>query len=78
LREFLRGSQGHTGLEGNERADYWARTIARYNTTITYDALPVSRGKQLLEKYYAKIWDATYVNSAKDLPHQITHPLHLP
>jgi len=37
--------RGHQGLEGNERADYLARTIASYNTTITYDALPVSRGK---------------------------------
>ena len=54
-----------TCKEGNERADYLARTIASYNTTITYDVLPVSRGKQLLEEYYTKIWDATYVNSAK-------------
>ena len=51
--------KGHTGLEGNERADYLARTIASYNPTITCDALPVSRGKQLLEKYYTKIWNAT-------------------
>jgi ribonuclease HI len=41
--------KGHTGLEGNERADYLARTIASYNLTISYDALPVSRGKQILE-----------------------------
>jgi ribonuclease HI len=27
--------KGHTGLAGNERADYFARTIASYNPTIT-------------------------------------------
>jgi hypothetical protein len=42
-----------------------ARTIASYNSTITYDALPVSRGKQLLEDYYTQIWNATYANTAK-------------
>ena len=52
--------KGHTGLEGNERADYLAGTIASYNPTITYDALPVSREKQLLEEYYTKIWNAIY------------------
>jgi len=57
--------RGHQSLEGNERADYLARAIASYITTITYDALPVSRGRQLLEEYYTKIWDATYVNSSK-------------
>jgi hypothetical protein len=31
----------------------------------TYDAIPVSRGKQLLEDYYTQIWDATYINSGK-------------
>ena len=36
-----------------------------YKPTITYDALPVSRGKQLLEDYYTKIWNATYINSVK-------------
>ena len=54
--------RGHTSLEGNERADYLARKIASYNPTITYDALPVHIGKQLLEDYYTKIWNATYVN----------------
>jgi len=57
--------RGHTGQEGNERADYLPRTIASYNTTIIYDAIPISRGKKLLEEYYSKIWDSTYVNSAK-------------
>jgi len=41
--------RGHTGQEGNERADYLARTIASYNTTITYDAIRISRGKKILD-----------------------------
>jgi hypothetical protein len=48
-------------MKGNERADY----LASYNPNITYDAIPVSRGKQLLEDYYTQIWDATYINSGK-------------
>jgi hypothetical protein len=56
--------KGHAGLKGNERADYLAKTVASYNTTIVYDAILVIRGKQLLEDYY-KIWNAIYVNSAK-------------
>jgi len=39
--------------------------IASYTTIITYDAIPISRGKKMLYEYYTKIWDATYVNSAK-------------
>jgi ribonuclease HI len=50
--------KGHTGLEGNERADYLARTTASYNPIISYDAIPVSRGKRLLEDYN-KIWNGT-------------------
>ena len=57
--------KGQTGLKGNERADYLAKTVSSYNPTITYDAIPVSRGKQLLEDYYTKIWNATYINSDK-------------
>jgi len=57
--------KGHTGLKGNKRADYLAKTVASYNPNITYDAIPVSRGKQLLEDYYSQIWDATYINSGK-------------
>ena len=53
------------GLKGNERSDYLAKTVASYNPTITRDALPVSRGKQLLEDYYTKICNATYMNSVK-------------
>ena len=57
--------KGHTGLKGNERADYLAKTVASYNPNITYGAIPVSRAKQLLEDYYTKIWNATYINSEK-------------
>jgi len=41
-----------------------AKIAASYNTTIAYDAIPINRGKQILEKYYIKIWNATYINSA--------------
>jgi len=54
--------RGHTGQEGNERADNLARTIASYNTTITYDAIQISRGKKMLDECHTKIWDATYFN----------------
>ena len=55
--------KGHAGLRGNERADYLARTAASYNNTITYNAIPINRGKQLLEEHYTNIWNATYRNS---------------
>jgi ribonuclease HI len=75
--------KGHTGLEGNERANYLARTLASYNPTISYDAIPVSREKQILEDYYTKIWNGTYVNSekathTKTLIPSIYHRLDLP
>ena len=57
--------KGHASLKGNERADYLNKTVASYNPNVTYDAIPVSRGKQLLEAYYTQIWDATYTNSGK-------------
>jgi ribonuclease HI len=57
--------KGHTGLKGDKRADYLAKTVMSYNSNITYDAIPVSRGKQLLEDYYTQIWDATYINTRK-------------
>jgi hypothetical protein len=41
-----------------------AKRVASYNTTIAYDAIPIIRGKQLLEDYYTKIRNAIYVNSA--------------
>jgi len=53
-----------SGLRGNERADYLARTAASYNTIIAYNAIPIYRGKQLLEEHYIKIWKATHINSA--------------
>jgi ribonuclease HI len=52
----------HAGLRDNERADYLARTTASYNTTIAYNAIPINRGKQLLEEHYIEIWNATYIN----------------
>jgi ribonuclease HI len=39
--------KGHKSLKGNERADYLATTVASYNPNITYDAIIVSRRKQL-------------------------------
>ena len=57
--------KGHSGLKGNERADYLAKTVASYKPTTSYDAIPVSRGKRLLEEYYIKIWNAAYTNSEK-------------
>jgi ribonuclease HI len=54
----------YAGLKGNEREDYLVRTTAIYNTTIAYKAIQMHRGKQLLEEYYIKIWNATYINSA--------------
>ena len=55
--------RGHTGIRGNERADYLAKIAASYNNTITYNSIPISRAKQLLLKYYVNIWNATYTNS---------------
>ena len=57
--------EGHSGLKGNERADYLAKTVASYKPTTAYDAIPVSRGKRLLEEYYIKIWNAAYTYSEK-------------
>jgi hypothetical protein len=56
--------KGHAGLKGNERADCLAKIAASYNTTIAYEEIPINRGKQILEEYYIKIWNAKYVNSA--------------
>jgi len=36
-----------------------------YKPTTTYDAIPVSKGKRLLEEYYTRIWNETYTNSEK-------------
>jgi ribonuclease HI len=56
--------KGHAGLKGNERADYLAKTVDTYNTTIAYDQITINRGKQILEDHYTKIWNAIYENSA--------------
>jgi ribonuclease HI len=56
--------KAHIGLEGNEKADFLAKTVASYNTTVAYDAIPINQGKQILENCYVKIWNVTYINSA--------------
>ena len=53
----------HSNLQGNKKADYMAKIVVRYNPNITYDAIPMSRGKKVLENYYTRIWNATYTNS---------------
>jgi len=68
--------KGHAGLKGNERADYLTKIAASYNTTIAYDAIPINRGKQILEECYIKIWNAAYINSAN--ASQTIHSHHLP
>jgi len=55
---------GPVTYPGNERADYLAKTAASYNTTIAYNAIPINRGKKLLEEYYTNIWNAIYINSS--------------
>jgi hypothetical protein len=56
--------KGHVDLKGNERAEYLAKIAANYNTSMAYDAVPINRGKQILEDYYINIWNAIYINSA--------------
>ena len=51
--------KGHAGTRGNERADYLARIAASYNSNITYNAIPLNRGIQVLEEHHTKIWNAT-------------------
>ena len=67
----------------NKRADYLAKTDASCNTTIAYDAIPINRLKQILEEFYIKIWNATYICSlnashAKLYILTIFHRLYLP
>jgi hypothetical protein len=55
--------KGHVGMKGNESADYLAKIAASYITTLAYDAIPINQGKQILEVYYIKLWNATYIHS---------------
>jgi hypothetical protein len=57
--------KGHSGLQGNENADYMAKIVASYNPNITYGAVPISLFKRVLEDYYTAIWNAKYTNSVK-------------
>ena len=63
--------KGHSVLQGNEKADYMAKIVASYIPNITYDAIPISRSKRILEDYYTGIWNPTYTNSEKG-PHTKT------
>ena len=40
---------GHAGVQGNERADYLAKLVTSYKSTIDdYTTIPKSRAKQIL------------------------------
>jgi hypothetical protein len=54
----------HVNLKDNERADYVAKIAASYNTTIAYDVIPINTEKLILEDYYIKICNITYINCA--------------
>ena len=49
-------------MKGNESADYLAKIAASCITTTAYVAIPINRGKQMLEDYYINIWNATYIH----------------
>ena len=55
--------RGHSGIRGNERADYLAKIVASHKSNTEYTHLPRARVKQILENYYINIWNATYINS---------------
>ena len=55
--------KGHAGLQGNDRADYLAKIAASHKTSIDYDLIPQTRGKQLLQEYYETIWNSIYTKS---------------
>jgi len=55
--------KGHVGLKGNERADCLAKIAASYFTAPAYGAIPIYRGKQILEVYCIKLWNTTYIHS---------------
>ena len=54
--------KGHAGLQGNDRADYLAKIAASHKTSIDYDLIPQTRGKQLLQEYYETIWTPSTQN----------------
>jgi hypothetical protein len=46
-----------------------------YEPAIAYDAIPICRGKKILEDYHIKIWNATYINTAKaSAQTKLSHP----
>lgn len=76
--------KGHSGLQGNERADYLARIAASYRTTIDYKSTPLHQAKQLLTEYYTTIWNSIYTNSEDsfhtklfipNIPHRLSSSL---
>ena len=66
--------KGHSGIQGNEKADYMAKIVVSYIPNITYDTIPISRGKRILEDYYTGVWNATYTNSEKGLHTKVFIP----
>jgi len=71
--------KGHAGLKGNERADYLAKTVDTYNTTIAYDhyhhyqSRKANTGRPLHKNLERNIWKL-----CKCLPHKTVHTHHLP
>ena len=65
--------QAYTVNNGNSKRARWFSRFA-YNPNITYDAIPISRGKRILEDYYTGIWNATYTNSEKGLHTKVLIP----
>ncbi|KAJ4441286.1 hypothetical protein ANN_11140 [Periplaneta americana] len=57
--------KGHSGIKGNERADYLAKIAARYSNIIEYNSIPLSLSKQLIQNYYINIWNATHTQRIK-------------
>ncbi|KAJ4449349.1 hypothetical protein ANN_00747 [Periplaneta americana] len=45
----------HSGIKGNERAEYLAKTAARYRNTIQYNSIPLPLSKRLIQNYYINI-----------------------
>ena len=55
------------------RADYLAKIVASYKSTIDYTTIPKSRGKQILEDHYTELSNAIYIN-AEDTPNYLYTP----